>query len=623
AHAKDLEAKFSSQLSMVQPSFAESAKNLVHYLALRQHDLRDLQSKLDDLGVSALGQAEAHVMANVVTVKDMLRQLIESKESEPEDVVVSMKKAAKLTKSNTNALLGKKLKGSSVRIMVTLPTDAAEDKKLVRKLISTGMNSARINCAHDDKEIWKLMIEKINKAKRKTGRNCKICMDLGGPKLRTGSIKPGPKVVHLRPERDYVGNVTSPSRVWLASPNLLPPSEAELVIPVPADWLSNVRKGDEVRFKDARGKRCVLSVGGKKAKGRWAKCYDSAYVVTGTKFVLYKKKKKKKAGSALVLELLPIEQSITLKIGDTLILHKDPVEGEPTERDVEGNVVKTAHISCTLPEIFEDVRVGEPILLDDGKISGTIRSVSPEEVHFEVTHAREEGTRLAADKGINFPSSNLHLRGLTQKDREDLRFIAEHADVVSMSFVNTPEDVFDLLSEIDKLEARRLGIILKIETQRGFRNLPAILLAGMRAYPVGVMIARGDLAIEVGFERMAEIQEEILWICAAAHIPVVWATQVLEKLAKKGLPTRAEITDAAMGQRAECVMLNKGPYILEAVRVLDGIMQRMQAHQSKKRPMLRKLALADNFRPSLDDSSQVQADVGPNGPAGLDRLPGN
>lgn len=137
--------------------------------------------------------------------------------------------------------------------------------------------------------------------------------------------------------------------------------------------------------------------------------------------------------------------------------------------------------------------------------------------------------------------------------------------------------------------------MLKIETKQGFHNLPSILLTAMRSPCFGVMIARGDLAVECGFERMAEVQEEILWLCEAAHVPVIWATQVLESVAKKGTPSRAEITDAAMGHRAECVMLNKGPYILNAVRTLDDILSRMQAHQIKKSSMLRELRLAREF----------------------------
>jgi len=137
-----------------------------------------------------------------------------------------------------------------------------------------------------------------------------------------------------------------------------------------------------------------------------------------------------------------------------------------------------------------------------------------------------------------------------------------------------------------------MGLVLKIETQRAFRRLPQLLLAAMRAYPAGVMIARGDLAVECGFERLAEVQEELLWLCEAAHMPAIWATQVLESLAQKGLPSRAEITDAAMADRAECVMLNKGPYVVQAERVLDDILCRMQEHQRKKRPTLRKLSVS-------------------------------
>jgi pyruvate kinase len=149
-----------------------------------------------------------------------------------------------------------------------------------------------------------------------------------------------------------------------------------------------------------------------------------------------------------------------------------------------------------------------------------------------------------------------------------------------------------LQEQMSQLNHRQPAIVLKIETRGGFDNLPTMLLTTMRGPSCGVMIARGDLAVECGFERLAEVQEEILWICEAAHVPVIWATQVLETLAKEGMPSRAEITDAAMGHRAECVMLNKGPHVLAAVRVLDDILRRMQAHQTKKRAMLRELRLA-------------------------------
>jgi pyruvate kinase len=133
------------------------------------------------------------------------------------------------------------------------------------------------------------------------------------------------------------------------------------------------------------------------------------------------------------------------------------------------------------------------------------------------------------------------------------------------------------------------ALVLKVETLTAVRNLPELIVAAGAKQPVGVMIARGDLAVEIGYERLAEMQEEMLWICEAAHTPVIWATQVLENLAQKGRPSRAEVTDAAMAERAECVMLNKGPYILDAIRILDTILIRMGEHQNKKTARLRAL----------------------------------
>ncbi len=106
----------------------------------------------------------------------------------------------------------------------------------------------------------------------------------------------------------------------------------------------------------------------------------------------------------------------------------------------------------------------------------------------------------------------------------------------------------------------RSGLIAKVETSLAVANLPELIVQGAGRQPLAIMIARGDLAVEVGSRRMAEIQEELLWLCEAAHVPVIWATQVLDNFVKKGARHRAELTDAAMAERAECVMLNKGPY---------------------------------------------------------------
>jgi pyruvate kinase len=265
-------------------------------------------------------------------------------------------------------------------------------------------------------------------------------------------------------------------------------------------------------------------------------------------------------------------------------------------------------MGSTLGEVFDDVLPGERIWLDDGRIGGVIERVESDRIHVKITHARVRGERLRSDKGINLPESDLHLSALTAQDIEALPFIAGHADIVALSFANTAGDVEQLQEHLARLGGRQPSIVIKIETKRGFENLPAMLLSAMKTPCCGVMIARGDLAVECGFERLAEVQEEILWVCEAAHVPVIWATQVLENLAKEGMPSRAEITDAAMGHRAECVMLNKGPHMKMAVQVLDDILRRMQAHQTKKRAMLRDLRLAHGFpRPDEEPRREVAA----------------
>ena len=113
-------------------------------------------------------------------------------------------------------------------------------------------------------------------------------------------------------------------------------------------------------------------------------------------------------------------------------------------------------------------------------------------------------------------------------------------------------------------------------------NLPRLIVASARRHPTAVMIARGDLAVELGFARLSEIQEEMLWLCEAAHVPVIWATQVLDQFVHEGVLNRAETTDAAMAQRAECVMLNKGPHLAEGVAFLRDILLRMDRHYAKK-----------------------------------------
>jgi pyruvate kinase len=237
------------------------------------------------------------------------------------------------------------------------------------------------------------------------------------------------------------------------------------------------------------------------------------------------------------------------------------------------------------------------VWIDDGRIEARIEAIRDGAAHLRVTRARASGDPVREARGLNFPESRIDLPGLTERDLGDLDFAVRSADVIGLSFVQRAADLDRLAAEIAARGRPGLGIIAKIETQQGIDNLPEILVHGMAGQPFGVMIARGDLAVEIGYERLAEMQEEMLWLCEAAHVPVIWATQVLETLVKSHLPSRAEITDAAMAERAECILLNKGPYVFEALAVLESVVSRMERHQKKKTAQLRALGWWQRLRP--------------------------
>jgi pyruvate kinase len=597
-----LESRAAEKLLALTGTQRDSARNLVHYMALRRRDLRPLQEVLARLGLSSLGRAEAHVKDNVDTTLCVLQALAGKREASRVDPTVDFSEGIRLLKEHTISLLGAEHAHRSVRIMVTMPSEAAEDSRLIEDLVAHGMDCMRINCAYDNQQAWTRMISNLRRATKNAGKSCRVLMDLAGPKLRTGPMESGAKVIKWRPLRNQFGSIKSMARIWLMSDTetASPRMDADACLRVPGDWLQSLESGDLIKFFDVRGASRSMRVKKERSTGgRWAESGQTAYISPGVTLHVYRQSRKGEefisSRDCKVAEFPASEQWIDLRSGDTLIFTRSLVPGKSALYSEDGRLLSPARIGVTLPEIFEDVRPGERIMLDDGKIAGLIESVEADEIQVKITHTRPGGGKLRSDKGINLPDTSLRLPALTDKDLEDLAFIAGHADLVGYSFVRRAEDVRLLQSKLKELGGDHLGIVLKIETGKAFEELPNLLLAAMRSPSAGVMIARGDLAVECGYERMAEVQEEILWICEAAHMPVIWATQVLEGLARAGLPSRAEITDAAMGERAECVMLNKGPFIVEAVKVLDDILHRMREHQIKKRSMLRSLKLARRF----------------------------
>jgi pyruvate kinase len=442
--------------------------NLAHYVCLRRRDIRTLQRCLMRHGLSSMGRLESRVMPTLDAVIAALAAMTGRKQpggfSPDRDFFAGERRL----EDAAALMFGPKPASRRGRIMVTLPGEAAGDAAFVRDLVRRGMNVARINCAHDDPDVWREMAGHVRAAARGEHRDVRILMDIAGPKIRTETV------------------------VRLEKP-------------------SKLQAGDRFR---------------------------------------------------LVLE---------------------------EKLDSDGGVNVTASVS--LPEMVERLRVGDRVLYDDSKLEGVVETVAAGEAVVRVSRAQAGGTRIKPHKGINLPDTALGVSPLTSKDKTDLKAVVALADMVGYSFVSRPEDIDLLEDALTGIGAgdKPLGIVAKIERPEAVRSLPALIARASGRRPLAVMIARGDLASEIGFERLAEMQEEILWLCEAAGTPVIWATQVLESLVKFGSPSRGDMTDAAMAARAECVMLNKGPAVGEAVEMLDRLVTRMEGHMMKKTPTLRAL----------------------------------
>jgi len=576
------------QWRLAGSSYTGSAANLAAYLAFRQHDVRDIQDELAVLGLSSLGRAEANVRAGIAAVRAALDAILGDAVSPARITRISRLRdtRSRVLGDRTLALLGPEPPERRCRVMVTLPGEAATDARLVNDLVERGMDIARINAAHDDPETWRAMAGRIRAAARETGHACRILLDLPGPKLRIAPLPGEAGRLRLRSARDGKG----PNTIALDGSGALGTTEFEdgtaPRVAVDPGWLAGLAVGDQIECIDARGRHRTLHVRERTSPETViASTRKGIALVEG--LTLSRPGMSEAESSTTIGPFETVPGRVVIQVGDVLRLVAAETGPQPDEDDREAD---TPGIACAQAGVIETLQVGHRVVVDDGHVETKVEAVDAGGATLRVTATRHSKEKLKSDQGLNFPDSPIKLMGLSPEDRVALDVAVEVADLVGLSFAHDASDLDHLIDELDARGAGEIGVVAKIETKRGVEQLPEIIVAAAARRPFGVMIARGDLAVEIGYERLAEMQEELLWLCEAAHVPVIWATQVLESLVKTGIPTRAELTDAAMAQRAECVMLNKGPHIVEGVDTLVDVIGRMEAHQSKKTPRLRALA---------------------------------
>jgi len=496
----------------LHPGQREAARNLFGYLCLRSEDLRDMQVRLHNAGLSSLASSESHILRQVESILERLGKVYP-----PDKLSIRNYAFSRESIGRRSALLfGAKQDAVIPYLMITFDAAFAEDHAFISTLLLHGMNVARINCAHDDAATWKKMIGSIRQATEATGLTCNIYMDLAGPKIR--SVIRGKGKSHGK-EKDHE------------------------------------KKNHEMKNHENE-KNDETERNHEKVKN-----HGKMKIAEGEELILAEE------GADLHRKGLPKKD-----------LHK-----------------KEKVIGCSLAGIVRHLEKGHRVLIDDGVIEAVVEEPGEERARLRITRVSAEKHTLKAEKGMNFPDTVFVVPALTDYDRECLPFIREYADIVGYSFVEDEAALAELQGLLSAGEGREPFIVLKIERAAAVKNLPGLLLQGMRKEAFGIMIARGDLAVEIGFERLSEIQEEILWLSEAAHVPVIWATQVLETLNKTGLATRSEVTDAAYAAQSECVMINKGEHLLKVIDVLKDILLRSGGHHLKKRYTFRPLSIARNF----------------------------
>ncbi len=226
--------------------------------------------------------------------------------------------------------------------------------------------------------------------------------------------------------------------------------------------------------------------------------------------------------------------------------------------------------SITFPSVIKDITVDQLIYINDGLIKLKVKKVTGDKVYTTVI----EGGEISDHKGVNFPNTRLSIPAITEKDKEDLKFgLSNGVDLVALSFVKTPEDVIELRSLMQEY-GRIIPIISKIEKWEAVENIEKIVEVSD-----GIMVARGDLGVEVPVEKVPIIQKKIISISNKKGKPVITATQMLNSMVESPVPTRAEVTDVsnAIFDGTDAVMLSNetavGKFPIESVKVMRNIIK--------------------------------------------------
>lgn len=475
----------------VHPHNKMSVMNMLRYITLRSHDLRKVHDSLSERGVTSLRSAESYVYRNVTDALKLVN-LLQGKEWQPKESIESLgyKKSKKLLSYNANQLFNKKEKKHSTEIMVTLPESAYADEDILKDLLRSGMEIARIDLHKGDIHEWLEVIKKLRNYSLELKAPCKILADLPKNELKIEDFRVIKKSMKLR---QYI----------------------------------SVQNGDHIKLS--------------------TQCTQATDCVYG--------------------------------------LNKE--------------LITPATLPLSQIDINAIANVGDQIILSKGNIKGIILSKTEWDMKVLIKQTHKKKSKIFADSHVSIPNRLIEEQEY-KINTKLINAIKDAVDMIGISGLQSHKNIISFFDESQLLANEEVGLVVHIDSQRSWSDLPLIMIEAMRHKKIGIMVDRENIAMDVGADRAVEIKDQILWLCEAAHVPVIWSTNILENLTKSGIAKPAEITDAAKAARTECVMLSDGPFIIDAVNMLSNILVKMEQHSYKKKNLMRTLSIATSAQDAID-----------------------
>ncbi len=500
------EASKASELVFVFPEKLNDIRNLIHYIAFRQHDVSEIRQKFRLLGLNSFEQIETDVLGQLNTIIRALGQLFpELSKTDFDETASNLTDSGSLTDFSE----------LSVAQMRTLPHDSAVNYQISLNLLKEGMRLVRIRARENDPDKMLKMIHNLHRAAEEQKIKCPAVIDLEDSLVRIGEFEHFSPALKIDPERNEKGQVIQKAVVYFVLHDSKQSHQA-LEVPIECPGYRQLKSNDVIYLRDSaeRSRRMIISEVGKGFIK--AETDKTVYLDKGIRIMFLRKGEI--IDHATIGKISSKEIQVTVHKGDTISILPPGMLGQQPVLNSKGELLHPARISCTSTELFSVVKAGQRIFFGKKKVKGIITNVSHGQLQVEITRANPSGNSLFRGKRIYLPDSLNWRKGLTENDFQNIKLAVDHGGMVCVSAENDLKQLQDYLNSNSFLLK---GLVLKIPNISGLEILSQQLLEGLKMNLSGVWIRQKEIAVGKSLVQTEEAVAEITRWCKAARIRVI------------------------------------------------------------------------------------------------------